>query len=75
MNGQTIAVALGVLAGLVLMWSWAAGARAGRKVQKSIHHAGRTGNNAARILATAAVVDLPVARRSKPNRVRLSTNQ
>ncbi|MEU9822964.1 hypothetical protein Ae168Ps1_4839c [Pseudonocardia sp. Ae168_Ps1] len=56
MNGQTIAVALGVLAGLVLMWSWAAGARAGRKVQKSIHHAGRTGNNAARIVMTAAVV-------------------
>ena len=26
-------------------------------------------------LATAAVVDWPVARRSKPNRVRLSTNQ
>lgn len=56
MNGQTIAVALGVLAGLVLVWSWAAGARTGRKVQRSVHRAGRTGNNAARILATAVVV-------------------
>lgn len=56
MSGQTIAVALAVGGGLVLIWSWVAGARAARKVQKSIQSAGRTGNNAVRIVVTAVVV-------------------
>lgn len=56
MSGQTVAIVLGALAGVVLVWSWAAGARTGRKVQKSIHKAGRSGNSAARVLVTAGLV-------------------
>ncbi|GAY12439.1 hypothetical protein [Pseudonocardia sp. N23] len=56
MSGATIVVVLLVAAGIGLVWSWSAGARAGRAVANTMHQAGRAGGIAGRSLAIAVAV-------------------